>query len=132
MMPFESEATDGSASQSLAERAVSVVDTRTRTQTLVEKTAVCITLEGVHVRDPDTAPSQAIDMAVRAGDLVELVPPGTARAYLGVPSPEVFRAAFADPTPEQLEKVIRKEAHREEPREAYIGALNALLREVRS
>ena len=132
-MPYQSDATRGSAAKSLSERAVSVVRTRTRKSDppLADLSGVCITLDGLHVRDADTRPSQAIRMAVRRGDLVALTPPERERECLGLPDPAVFRAAFDDPTPEQVRAVIREEADRDHPRRAWIGALNGLLADLR-
>jgi len=130
-MPYQSDATKGSAAKSVAERAISMVETRTRNRDppLCAKTGVCITLQQSHVRDGDTSPSAAVRMAVRNGHLVELTPPERDRAHLGLPTADTFRAAF-----DELHEARVRAAYVDEcegrARPQYVGALYELLQEV--
>ena len=81
----ETDATKGSAALALAQRAVGVVDTRTRRDDpFTSRTGVGITLAYTRSRDPNTTPSTAIDHACSLNELVALPRPGSGEACLTV------------------------------------------------
>ena len=81
----ETDATAGSAALALSQRAVGIVDARTRrTDPFTERTGVGITLAYTRSRDPNTTPSTAIDHARKVDELVQLPRPGSGEACLTV------------------------------------------------
>ena len=81
----ETDATRGSAALALAQRAVSMVDTRTRKHDpFAVRTSIGITLAYSRSRDPNTTPSTAIDHACSLNELVALPRPGSGEACLTV------------------------------------------------
>ena len=81
----ETDATAGSAALALAQRAVGIVDTRTRRDDpFTARTGVGITLAYTRSRDPNTTPSTAIDHARKMDELVALPRPGSGEACLTV------------------------------------------------
>lgn len=81
----ETDATKGSCARALAQRAVSMVDTRTRRgDPFASRTGVGITLAYTRSRDPNTTPSTAIDHACSMDELVALPRPGSGEACLTV------------------------------------------------
>ena len=81
----ETDATKGSAALALAQRAVSMVDTRTRRgDPFASRSGVGVTLAYTRSRDPNTTPSTAIDHARKIDELVQLPRPGTAETCLTV------------------------------------------------
>ena len=81
----ETDATAGSAALALSQRAVGVVDARTRrTDPFTERTGVGITLAYSRSRDPNTTPSTAIDHARKMDELVALPRPRSGEACLTV------------------------------------------------
>ena len=81
----ETDATAGSAALALAQRAVGIVDARTRrTDPFTARTGVGITLAYSRSRDPNTPPSTAIDHACTIDELVALPRPGSGEACLTV------------------------------------------------
>lgn len=81
----ETDATRGSAALALAQRATSVVDTRTRRgDPFADKSSVVITLSEMRSRDPNTTPRDAIALAQRNEEVVALPSPTTGRACLTV------------------------------------------------
>ena len=81
----ETDATAGSAALALAQRAVSMVDTRTRRDDpFTARTGVGITLAYSRSRDPNTTPSTPIDHACKIDELVALPRPGSGEACLTV------------------------------------------------
>jgi hypothetical protein len=79
-----SDATRGSAARPLAQRAVSIVDARTRSDPFASRSAVTITLGNCRSRDDDTTPGQALSIAVEQDELVALPRPRSGRACLTV------------------------------------------------
>ena len=81
----ETDATAGSAALALAQRAVSVVDTRTRRGSpFAARTSVGPTLACMRSRDPNTTPMTAIAHAIKMDELVALPRPETGRPCLTV------------------------------------------------
>ena len=81
----ETDATKGSAALALAQRAVSMVDTRTRRDDpFASRSGVGITLAYARSRDPNTTPSTAIDHSCSLNELVALPRPGSGEACLTV------------------------------------------------
>ena len=81
----ETDATAGSAALALAQRAVSMVDTRTRRgDPFTSRSGVGVTLAYARSRDPNTTPSTAIDHARSLNELVVLPRPGSGEACLTV------------------------------------------------
>jgi len=81
----ETDATKGSCARALSQRAVGVVDARTRrSDPFVARTSVGITLAYTRSRDPNTTPSTAMDHAVKIEELVALPRPETGEACLTV------------------------------------------------
>jgi len=81
----ETDATRGSCALALAQRAVGVVDTRTRrSDPFAARTGVGITLAHTRSRDPNTTPSTAIDHAISMDELVALPRPRSGEACLTV------------------------------------------------
>ena len=69
----ETDATTGSAALALAQRAVGVVDTRTRRDDpFTSRSGVGVTLAYSRSRDPNTTPLTAIDHACKIDELVAL------------------------------------------------------------
>ena len=81
----ETDATRGSAALALSQRAVGIVDTRTRRDdSFTSRTGVGITLAYSRSRDPNTTPSAAIDHARKMDELVQLPRPRSGEACLTV------------------------------------------------
>ena len=81
----ETDATAGSAALALSQRAVGIVDTRTRRDDpFTSRSSVGITLAYSRSRDPNTTPSTAIDHARKMDELVQLPRPGGGEACLTV------------------------------------------------
>ena len=81
----ETDATTGSAALALAQRAVSMVDTRTRrSDPFTSRSGVGVTLAYSRSRDPNTTPPTAIDHACSLNELVALPRPGSGEACLTV------------------------------------------------
>ena len=81
----ETDATAGSAALAIAQRAVSMVDTRTRrTDPFTARSGVGATLAYSRSRDPNTTPSTAIDHARKMDELVQLPRPRSGEACLTV------------------------------------------------
>ena len=81
----ETDATAGSCALALAQRAVGIVDARTRrTDPFTSRSSVGITLAYTRSRDPNTTPSTAIDHACTIDELVALPRPGSGEACLTV------------------------------------------------
>ena len=81
----ETDATRGSAALALAQRAVSMVDTRTRKHDpFATRTGVGITLAYARSRDPNTTPSTAIDHARKIDELVALPRPRSGEPCLTI------------------------------------------------
>ena len=81
----ETDATRGSAALALSQRAVGIVDTRTRRgDPFTARTGVGITLAYTRSRDPNTTPSTAIDHARKMDELVQLPRPRSGEACLTV------------------------------------------------
>ena len=81
----ETDATAGSAALALSQRAVGIVDTRTRRDDpFTARTGVGITLAYSRSRDPNTTPSTAIDHARKMDELVQLPRPRSGEACLTV------------------------------------------------
>ena len=81
----ETDATAGSAALALAQRAVSVVDARTRRGSpFAARTSVGPTLACMRSRDPNTTPMTAIAHACKIDELVALPRPETGRPCLTV------------------------------------------------
>jgi hypothetical protein len=79
-----SNATRGACARPLAQRAVSIVDTRTRSDPFASRSAVTITLGNCRSRDDETTPGQALSIAVEQDELVACPRPGSGRACLTV------------------------------------------------
>ena len=81
----ESDATRGACARALSQRAVGIVDARTRrADPFAERSAVTITLGNCRSRDDDTTPAAAIRVAVEQNELVALPRPRSGRACLTV------------------------------------------------
>lgn len=81
----ETDATKGSCARALSQRAVGVVDARTRrSDPFAPRTSVGITLAYTRSRDPNTTPSTAMDHACKIEELVALPRPETGEACLTV------------------------------------------------
>ena len=81
----ETDATAGSAALALAQRAVGIVDTRTRRDDpFTSRSGVGITLAHSRSRDPNTTPPTAIDHAIKMDELVALPRPRSGEACLTV------------------------------------------------
>ena len=81
----ETDATKGSCARALAQRAVGVVDTRTRkADPFAARSAVGMTLRYTRSRDPDTTPRAAIALAIEQDELVALPRPESGEACLTV------------------------------------------------
>ena len=81
----ETDATEGSCALALAQRAVSVVDARTRRGSpFASRTSVGPTLACMRSRDPNTTPMTAIAHACKIDELVALPRPGSGEACLTV------------------------------------------------
>ena len=81
----ETDATAGSAALALAQRAVGIVDTRTRRDDpFTARTGVGITLAYTRSRDPNTTPSTAIDHARKIDELVALPRPRSGEPCLTI------------------------------------------------
>ena len=81
----ETDSTAGSAALALAQRAVGIVDARTRRDdSFTSRSGVGITLAYSQSRDPNTTPSTAIDHACKIDELVALPRPGSGEACLTV------------------------------------------------
>ena len=81
----ETDATRGSAALALSQRAVGIVDARTRRGSpFAARTGVGITLAYSRSRDPNTTPSTAIDHARKMDELVQLPRPRSGEACLTV------------------------------------------------
>ena len=81
----ESDATRGACARALSQRAVGIVDARTRrADPFASRSAVTITLGNCRSRDDETTPGQALSIAIEQGELVALPRPGSGRACLTV------------------------------------------------
>ena len=81
----ETDATRGSCALALSQRAVGIVDARTRRDDpFAARTGVGITLAYSRSRDPNTTPSTAIDHARKMDELVQLPRPRSGEACLTV------------------------------------------------
>ena len=81
----KTDATKGSAALAIAQRAVSMVDTRTRRgDPFASRSGVGVTLAYTRSRDPNTTPSTAIDHARSMNELVALPRPRSGEACLTV------------------------------------------------
>ena len=81
----ETDATKGSCSLPLAKRVVSLVDTRTRkSDPFAARPSVGITLGNMRSKDDNTSVSQAIQIAINQGEIIELPRPGSGRPCLTV------------------------------------------------
>ena len=81
----ETDATAGSAALALSQRAVSMVDTRTRRDDpFASRSSVGVTLAYSRSRDPNTTPSTAIDHARKMDELLALPRPESGEACLTV------------------------------------------------
>ena len=81
----ETDATAGSAALALAQRAVGIVDARTRRgDPFASRSSVGITLAYSRSRDPNTTPSTAMDYACKMDELVALPRPRSGEACLTV------------------------------------------------
>jgi len=81
----ETDATAGACARALAQRATSIVDTRTRRGSpFAARTSVGITLANARSRNPNTTPSTAIDHARKMDELVQLPRPTTGETCLTV------------------------------------------------
>ena len=81
----ETDATRGSCALALSQRAVGIVDARTRRDDpFAARTGVGITLAYSRSRDPNTTPSTAIDHARKMDELLQLPRPGGGKACLTV------------------------------------------------
>ena len=81
----ETDATEGSCALALTQRAVKLVDARTRRDDpFTSRSGVGITLAYSRSRDPNTTPLTAIDHACKIDELVALPRPGSGEACLTV------------------------------------------------
>jgi len=81
----ETDATKGGPARSLAERAISMVDTRTRkSDPFAARPSVGSSLRYSRSRDPETTPGQAIAIAIERDVLLPLPRPGSGRPCLTV------------------------------------------------
>jgi hypothetical protein len=81
----ETDATAGSAARALSQRAVSIVDARTRRDDpFAARPSVASTLRYCRSRDPDTTPAAAIRHAIQQDALLALPRPRTGRPCLTV------------------------------------------------
>ncbi|UBF23508.1 hypothetical protein HRTV-28_gp70 [Halorubrum tailed virus 28] len=92
----ETDATKGSCARALAQRAVGVVDTRTRRgDPFASRSGVGITLAYTRSRDPNTTPSTAIDHACSLNELVVLPRPRSGESCLTVRDARRIAACLA-------------------------------------
>ena len=81
----ETDATEGSCALALSQRAVGIVDARTRRGSpFASRTSVGPTLACMRSRDPNTTPTTAIAHAIKMDELVALPRPETGRPCLTV------------------------------------------------
>lgn len=107
------DATRGQPSKPLAKRVVHLVDERTRgDQPAVALTEVVTIARHLYARDAaTTGPAEAVEIALRNGDLMLVRHPTTGRRYLG--PVDIATARFAlgdDPTPARVREIVRHEA----------------------
>jgi len=107
------EATKGGPSKPLAKRVVHLVDERVRAdQPAVALTEVVTIARHLHARDAaTTSPAEAVEIALRNGDLMLVRHPATGRRYLG--PVDIATARFAlgdDPAPARVREIVRHEA----------------------
>lgn len=125
-MTIESDATKGSASEPLSKRLESLVKYQSehKDPPVVTRTTIVSMTNTLPVRDGDTSVSKAIQLACERGDILAFTKHNT--EYLALPVPEAFRFALGDPDRDTIREVIERETERDNPRKAYIGALNQL------
>jgi len=126
------EASQGAPSKPLAKRVVHLVDERVRAdQPAVALTEVVTIARHLYARDAaTTGPAEAVEIALRNGDLMLVRKPTTGRRYLG--PVDIATARFAlgdDPTPARVREIVRHEAEGRGRREV-VAVWNRLAAEV--